>query len=288
MKRRRRDPERPRLRKVYILPNLFTALNLFLGLLAIFLVIQGVLGGKDNLPIACWFVVLAAVLDGLDGAVARLTHTQSSFGVEFDSLSDLVSFGVTPSVIAFCAMQQNTGEHNRLVLGVCALFAICGALRLARYNVQKSGSERQSFLGLPIPAGALCVVFFELLIHDYNLLNNRLVLAPFGKGGLQVGEIISAIFPFVLLGLALLMVSEVPYPKVVRRLRGLRHISFDSLVSLILLAMLLIALKSDLRVAVGFGLVYSYALYGLFLHVHHFLRQAEPEKSRESSSDSPV
>ena len=160
----RARPQKPRLRKVYILPNLFTALNLFLGMLAIFNVLNGHLGK------ACWFIFLATLLDTMDGAVALLTRTQSEFGLQFDSLSDVISFGAAPAFASFAFMRGAlVGIDDRLITGACALFAVCGALRLARYNVQAHGPERKGFVGLPIDAGAGTVIltilaFLESLI----------------------------------------------------------------------------------------------------------------------------
>jgi CDP-diacylglycerol--serine O-phosphatidyltransferase len=261
---------------VYILPNLFTALNLFLGVMAIYSI------GGGEIEKACWLIVAAAVLDGLDGLVARLTRTQSDFGLQFDSLADVVSFGVAPSLAAFYMMDDMGSEHHRLVMGVCGLFAVCGALRLARYNVQVKTSERKGFLGLPIPGAALGIVFLILMILEHQLNPRKRVV---------LGTFVSSIMPFVVLGMALLMVSEVPYPKVTRRIRLQRRISFDSLVSLILLAVLLVALKSDLRVDVGFLLLFGYIFIGLGAYIYRMSRRiskhAPARRAGETSDTAP-
>jgi len=276
---------RPRLRRVYILPNLFTALNLFLGVMAIYSIY------RDEIEKACWLIVGAAVLDGLDGLVARLTHTQSDFGLQFDSLSDVVSFGVAPSLAAFYMMDDMGSEHHPLVMGVCGLFAVCGALRLARYNVQVKTSERKGFLGLPIPGAALGIVFFILMILEHQLNPTENFVPAIGRKRVVLGTFVSSIMPFVVLGLALLMVSEVPYPKVTRRIRLQRRISFDSLVSLILLAVLLVALKSDLRVDVGFLLLFGYIFIGLGAYIYkmgrHISKHASARRTGETSDTAP-
>ena len=276
---------RPRLRRVYILPNLFTALNLFLGVMAIY----SISGGE--IEKACWLIVGAAVLDGLDGLAARLTRTQSDFGLQFDSLSDVVSFGVAPSLAAFYMMDDMGSEHHRLVMGVCGLFAVCGALRLARYNVQVKTSERKGFLGLPIPGAALGIVFLILMILEHQLNPTEHFVPAIGRKRVVLGTFISSIMPFVVLGLALLMVSEVPYPKVIQRIRLQRRISFDSLVSLILLAVLLVALKSDLRVDVGFLLLFGYILIGLGAYIYKMSRRiskhAPARRAGEASDTAP-
>ncbi|NQU42431.1 CDP-diacylglycerol--serine O-phosphatidyltransferase [bacterium] len=269
--RAKRRSTRPRLRKVYLLPNLFTALNLFLGLFAIYSVFEG------RVVTACWFIVFAGILDGLDGLVARLTHTQSAFGVQFDSLSDLVSFGVSPSVVAFYTMQRMGDEHRGLLIGVCSLYAICGALRLARYNIQAHDAETKGFMGLPIPGAALGLVFSILLIRLYGLDTSHLIVVPLGDRSLLLGELVSSLMPFLVLALALLMVSEVHYPKPMSKLRLGRRMSFDTLVTLIVLALLLVALSSDLRVAVGFGLLWFYIIYGPVIHFYRMAQQEEEE-----------
>lgn len=266
------------LRKVYILPNLFTALNLILGMVAIFKCIEG------EIVQACWWVVLAGVLDGLDGAVARLTHSQSDFGVEFDSLADLVSFGAAPAVIAYSLLHETQASHLEMILGISAIFTACGALRLARYNIQIENTERKGFLGLPIPAAALALLFYVLLLREYQLQHSSLMLLPGGNPPLTLGKLVSTATPFFMLGLALLMVSEVPYAKVTRFLRIRRRASFDTLVSLILISVLLVALKSDMRILAGFLFMMGYVLYGLFRYLYKIVATAQQEKAVSTRS----
>lgn len=116
-----RDPNKPVPRGVYILPNLFTTASLFAGFLSITLAISG---DFDN---AAWAILFSALMDGLDGKVARLTGSASQFGVEYDSLSDAIAFGVAPGVLAWTWQLQSFG---RLGLAAAFLFAACGALRL--------------------------------------------------------------------------------------------------------------------------------------------------------------
>ena len=265
---------RPRLRKVYLLPNLFTAFNLFLGVLALMAVFD-----KDT-ERACWFILLASVLDGLDGLVARLTHTQSEFGLQFDSLSDLVSFGVAPAIAMFTMLEGLGSISHRAIVGVCALYAICGALRLARYNVQAHGEERQSFTGLPIPAGAAMMVFSMLSLLEYKEEIRSMAIPVWFDTTLDLSQIVKVILPFIVLATALLMVSEIPYPKILAKIRFHRRMSFDSLVSLILVIILMLALKSDLRVILLFLITITYILYGVvnFL-AHQFFPHKQPEQA---------
>ncbi|MBO6575567.1 MAG: CDP-diacylglycerol--serine O-phosphatidyltransferase [Rhodothermales bacterium] len=130
-------------------PSFFTLMNLFSGFLAI---IQASEGRFEN---AAWLIVLAAFFDLLDGMMARLTNGSSLFGVELDSLSDIVSFGVAP---AFLVHQYALGEFGLVGLVVSALPAICGAVRLARFNVNFDGEKKPFFEGMPIPGQAMFIV----------------------------------------------------------------------------------------------------------------------------------
>lgn len=179
------------MRKIYILPNLFTAGSLFCGVLAIFEAIQG------NLSAACVMLVASGFLDTFDGAVARLTHSTSAFGLNFDSLSDLVAFGVAPSVLAFQTMELLGAEPNRLTTAVCCLFVICGAMRLARYNVQSSSEESKRFTGLPIPAAAGAIVSLAWVADAQPLLATDWYFVK--------------IIPPAMVVVAYLMVSNLPF-----------------------------------------------------------------------------
>jgi CDP-diacylglycerol--serine O-phosphatidyltransferase len=130
-------------------PSFFTLMNLFSGFLAL---IQAAEGRFEN---AAWLIVLAAFFDLLDGMMARLTNGSSLFGVELDSLSDIVSFGVAPSFIVYLYALQDFGTVG---LVVSALPAICGAVRLARFNVNFVGVDKKDFEGLPVPGQAMIIV----------------------------------------------------------------------------------------------------------------------------------
>ncbi|MFO7576099.1 MAG: CDP-diacylglycerol--serine O-phosphatidyltransferase [Pelovirga sp.] len=179
--------KRENLRKgVYLLPNLITAAGIFAG----FFVIIATVDGQYNR--AAWFILLAAIFDGLDGKVARLTGTTSKFGVELDSLADVISFGVAPAVLLYDWALRPYGKLGWLA---AFLFVICGALRLARFNVQVSTVEARRFVGLPIPAAA-CIVATCVLLF-------------FQLGGTGTIRMVSMVFLVFLL--AFLMVSNIPY-----------------------------------------------------------------------------
>ena len=143
---------------VYVLPNLFTTGNLFFGFFSIIKALQGQFGWAASA------IFIAAIFDVLDGRVARLTKGTSEFGVQYDSLCDLVSFGCAP---AFMMFQFSLHQYNRLGWIICFIFMACGALRLARFNVQSSiGKASGDFIGLPIPMAAIVIASFVLyMVH---------------------------------------------------------------------------------------------------------------------------
>jgi CDP-diacylglycerol--serine O-phosphatidyltransferase len=130
-------------------PSFFTLMNLFSGFLAIIQVFEG------NVTYACWLIVLAGFFDVLDGMMARLTNGQSLFGVELDSLADVVSFGVAPSFLVYVF---GLSDFGTLGLLIASLPAVCGAVRLARFNVNFDGEKKDYFEGLPIPGQAMAMV----------------------------------------------------------------------------------------------------------------------------------
>lgn len=142
---------------IYILPNLLTLTGMLFGFLS---VINSLNGDFTN---AAWYILVAGVFDMMDGWVARLTKTTSRFGLELDSLSDLVSFGVAPALMMYIWALKPFG---RLGWVGAFLFAACGALRLARFNVQMTGSEKKYFTGLPIPGGAGLLATYVIFHHE--------------------------------------------------------------------------------------------------------------------------
>ncbi|MCB0365685.1 MAG: CDP-diacylglycerol--serine O-phosphatidyltransferase [Bdellovibrionaceae bacterium] len=149
---------------IYVLPNLLTTMNMFFGFFAIIYAIKG------NFPYAAYAIVAAAVFDLLDGRVARLTHSTSEFGAEYDSLCDLVSFGIAPSLLLFLWALQPFGRIGWLA---AFFFVACGALRLARFNVQQDIIEKAYFQGLPIPMAAGIVASSVLAFQDLELVAYR-------------------------------------------------------------------------------------------------------------------
>ena len=142
---------------IYILPNTLTLCGMFCGFYAILASFKG------HYIYGSWAIMIATIFDGLDGWVARLTNSTTKFGIELDSLSDLVAFGVAPAVLLYSWALQPFG---RLGWGAAFLFVICGALRLARYNVQMGSTESKAFTGLPIPGAGIVVASMVLFYHE--------------------------------------------------------------------------------------------------------------------------
>src|SRR3954468_10112897 len=149
-----------RRRGIYLLPNLFTTLNLFAGFYAI---VQGMNHEFEKAAVA---IFIAMVLDSLDGRVARLTRTQSAFGAEYDSLTDMVSFGAAPALIVYEWALRGMGR-----IGWSAAFVYCAgaALRLARFNTQLSVADKRWFTGLPSPAAAALVAGMIWVFNEYHV-----------------------------------------------------------------------------------------------------------------------
>lgn len=200
---------------IYILPNLFTSASLFLGFFAIVRVMNG------QFKEAAMAIIGAGICDGLDGKIARLTGTASEFGIEYDSLADLVSFGVAPGVMIYLWALKPYGKIGWLA---AFLYVICGALRLARFNVQVNTVEKSVFKGLPIPAAA-GMVATTILVH-YEL---------------GTGEAVKrVIIPIMTYALAYLMVSNIKY-RSFKDLDLIKRKPFHTLVFLVILLTVIVA-----------------------------------------------
>lgn len=148
-----------RRRGIYLLPNLFTTTALFSGFFAVVAAING------DFAEAAIAVFVAMVLDGLDGRVARMTNTQSAFGAEYDSLADMLSFGVAPAIVAFTWILQDVGKIGWIAAFV---YVACAALRLARFNVQIGSVDKKWFIGLPSPSAAALVAGCVWVFHNFD------------------------------------------------------------------------------------------------------------------------
>ncbi len=178
-------------RAIIILPGAFTSGNLFFGLWSV------VEASRGNFERAAWFIVAAAVMDVLDGRIARMSHTGTQFGAEMDSLVDAISFGVAPALLVFFHTLRN-GEWAWLL---CFFYVLAAVLRLARFNVEQSGHAKSQFFGLPSPAAGMTLATFypftQTALFDKYLAH--LWAWPLALAVLMIS-------------CALLMVSHVPYP----------------------------------------------------------------------------
>lgn len=172
-------------RVAFFLPNSFTALNIACGFFSI------INSFKQEFYIASMALVLGAIFDSVDGRVARMTNTQSAFGEQFDSISDVVTFGVAP---AFLIYHRFLFDLGRFGMVSAFLFLLCGALRLARFNANINKVSGDFFQGLPIPGGALCIVGVTLLAKEFpELLDFKILIACYT------------------LAISLMMISNIPF-----------------------------------------------------------------------------
>lgn len=180
------DEQSGKLQLTYILPNLFTAASAFLGVIGVFASVRG------DFEKAAIYILLSLIFDGLDGRVARLTKTTSKFGGEFDSLADIVAFGVAPAILFYFSVGQNFGKVGSLM---SAMYVVFGAIRLARFNIMSATSEPSVFIGIPIPGAAVAITMWVLTYVNYPFMH-----------GAEVVMLISMGF------LSILMVSNIRYP----------------------------------------------------------------------------
>lgn len=164
MKKNKRFEKEKFRRGIYILPNIFTSLNIFSGFYSVISSVNG------NYTTAAVSILVAVVFDIMDGKVARATHTTSKFGVEYDSLADLISFGLAPALMMYLWALKPFGRLGWLA---AFLFMTCGALRLARFNTQVGTGSSEYFTGLPIPAGAGMTATTVLLFNRFGLEGNQ-------------------------------------------------------------------------------------------------------------------
>ncbi|MDD2789870.1 MAG: CDP-diacylglycerol--serine O-phosphatidyltransferase [Sulfurimonas sp.] len=233
--------KKPQANLLYILPNFFTAASIFSGVFSMINAING------EFTEAAWLIMLALIFDGLDGRVARLTNTCSKFGIEFDSLADIVAFGVAPALLIYLFIGH---EYGRFGVVVSALFVMFGAIRLARFNVMTSHSEPSVFIGIPIPTAAVFISLLVLLFEKYNL-----------KVEFSLWILILTIL------VSLLMVSNIRYPSFKKMDFTSKHV-MKLFVLLLTLSLIIFMFPVE-----GFTLVFVvYILYGPLRIVGLFTR----------------
>lgn len=249
-----------RIRAVAVFPTLFTLGNLVSGFFAIVVAARIAKPGDEafagaaapkldsmrellasldpthNVALCGGLIFLAMVFDMFDGLIARMAKVTSDFGAQLDSLADVVSFGVAPGILMVKMCPQFAVVHREASWCIAALFACCTALRLARYNVESDEEDDHfTFEGLPSPAAAAVIAAFAVL--SYNI-RNVMNYERFDGFDLYLQRIV----PLAALGLALLMVSRIPYPHVISYLvRGQK--SFPQLVAIVFTIMALVAVR---------------------------------------------
>ena len=211
---------------------MFTASSIFAGVLSSIYSIQG------EFTTAAWLIIIALIFDGLDGRIARLTNTCSRFGVEFDSLADLVAFGVAPAILLYMYAGHSFGRTG---IVTTSLYVIFGAIRLARFNVMTTQSEPSVFIGVPIPTAAVFISVLILLFQEYRFLTH-----------------FSYILIIASITVSLLMVSNIRYPSF-KKLNFSRRNTGRLLILTICIAFVVFVYPIE-----GFATIFTfYILYGV-------------------------
>ena len=245
-----------RSRGIYLLPNAFTTAALFCGFYAI------VMSMNQRFDYAAWAIFIAMILDSLDGRIARLTNTQSEFGAQYDSLSDMVSFGAAPALVIYEWSLRGLGK-----LGWIAAFVYCAgaALRLARFNTNIEVVDKRFFQGLPSPAAAAIVAGFVLLMTDLEISGFRMPWISFA----------------IALFAGLTMVTNVPY-------YSFKDVNFRKSVPFIVVFLIALALAL-VSIDPPKVLMPIFVLYGLSGYAVYFWRLAKGKPvSIVQTDDEPV
>lgn len=246
-----------------VVPSLFTVLNMFCGFLSI------INASRGDVLQASWLIILAAGFDALDGVMARITKSSSQFGVEIDSLSDVVSFGAAPAFLVYTVHLYTLNGAGILISSLLMVFA---GLRLARFNINLVGFEKDHFVGLPTPASALTVAAF--VIKYWSVSTGLDGAAP--------------VLPYLVVALGLLMVSKVKYdtlPKISRRALTREPWKF------IFLALAIVLMFVTAGEAI-FPLFILFIVLGIVRYIgsmmKHILRHEEKRKEEENAEPTSV
>jgi CDP-diacylglycerol--serine O-phosphatidyltransferase len=245
---------------IYVLPNLFTTANLFCGFYS------AIASMKGMYEIAAVAILIAVVLDGLDGRIARITHTTSRFGAEYDSLCDLVTFGVAPALLVYNWSLIAFGKWGWMA---AFLFCVCGALRLARFNVQVGVIDSRVFNGLPIPGGA-AVVATGILLYYYLGGEGRFSVLPVMLG---------------VVALSLFMVSSIKYYS----FKDLNFFSRKPFMSFVLIVLILVIVVAEPEIMM-FTFTFGYSLSGPVWAICRAIRKMvkEDREKRIQCQDHPL
>lgn len=224
---------------IYILPNLFTAASIFFGVISIISTLNG------NFTKAIIFIFLSLVFDGLDGRVARLTNTASKFGVEFDSLADIIAFGVAPAFLFYIVIGKEFGRVGSLLT---AIYIIFGAIRLARFNVTTGTYDPSVFIGLPIPTAAIWLAVMVGVYLEYSFFMN-----------------LQALYLVAVAVISVLMVSNVRFPSF-KKINLKKMNFYKVLIALVIICSLFYIRPLELTAVLTSG----YILYGIVRAIYYF------------------
>jgi CDP-diacylglycerol--serine O-phosphatidyltransferase len=250
MKYMKKGKARTRGKGIYILPNLLTTISLLSGFYAI------VSAFDRRFAYAAIAIFVSCIFDMLDGRVARLTHSTSRFGVEYDSLSDVIAFGVAPGVLVYVWALRSYGNFGWLA---AFLFVACGAVRLARFNIQVDTIQKKSFLGLPIPAAAAAIAG-SVLLYTSTWSDGSIA-----DVWLQYRGVLKSVFmPLLIYTLAFLMVSNIRYYSF-KDMSYFKGKPFRSTVAAIMLIVIILS-EPKITLFLGtLGYVFSGPVYSLIL-----------------------
>ena len=237
-------------RGIYILPNLFTTMNIFCGFYAVIAAVNGAINA------AAIAILVAAIFDALDGKIARATHTTSRFGVEYDSLADLISFGLAPGLMTYLWVLKPLGRLGWLA---AFLFMVCGALRLARFNTQVDSVKSDYFVGLPIPAAAGMLAATVMLHHRLGV-------------GTSANKILILMLIYIL---SFLMVSSIKFHSF-KKPELFKKMNFNVLVAAVLIMIFIAAQPAIALFSIGL----AYTMSGPF----GFLRKYKALKKKKAES----
>lgn len=266
--------------RIYLLPNLFTAGNLFFGFLAIIwcirakYVAESAILTREFYTEAVGFILLACICDALDGRLARLGGRESLFGKEFDSIADTVSFGLAPALMVFFLILQPTNEYpffRQIGWAIGFIYLLCAGVRLARFNVITNpfipGVEKtracKDFMGLPAPAAAGMIASLVLVLTTFELNQFAVILPP------------------LMLLIAWLMVSNIPYPSF-KNLSWHSHINPTKFIAFIAAGATILVLLKYIAFAVLF---LSYIFYGLIRHLRKNYKKRAKKDQEYSAND---
>ena len=271
--------------KIYFLPNLLTAGNLFCGFVALTKIVEADPANEQifqlQIKLALAFILAACIFDLFDGRVARMGGAESPFGREFDSLADLISFGAAPAFLVHRIVLKDVfGEHAEIGWFIASMYLICGAFRLARYNCLTALPENKGskdFLGFPIPSAAALVASLTMLmlwLDERGWLGERFSVSKW-----------RFLLPAMLLFLSWMMVSEVRYPSFKSLdLRATR--TFTKTLIAILFIGLIVVLREKILVFVLPLIFSAYLIYGFIRP--HVSRRIRREIEEEESDEDPA